>query len=580
MMALRVAILGNPSQPDVSWDAEQISQLTAAGFNAVQLNIAWSYRPNDEALNLEDLIEVEGSPRSLAADGDRGRGRRAEELRRRAALASAAGMRTMLHVGLPFQGRAGFDGAPLPQCISDPATLARYARALGTLASEHPHLDDLLVYSYDQDAWVCSEFNGCDRCAGIPVHSRLPAFLRALATVWYRERLDGRFWWEPWELSAGQALAAIPEVDPLTMGLMLHSSIAEVISTMPGDAFFRNAAAVAKRHGVPLVAEVFLSSANEEVEPWRRLPVPLVTLRQLRVLEEIAGVAGFKEYFGLVPSPYDVNLRAAAAYFSDPAVSDSDVLAKCAAVFGRDWLPDFWTRTSAAYGLYPWDATWFARQLGHSEPLHEMSSAIVRGSQSDASAWDTPAWKSSRASVFMRTTNVEPNPWLLEDVQLRFGAAARAMQDALTVFEAHFTDEGDEASSELKIQQSEAAGFVTRSLAYECHLRETNLATLLRSGVGDRDRLVEELRGVLVADLANQRNELARRESASGLAVVYRTPSQLQVAERWVVDERTDASEIQDAIAELDRDVERFLARFLTPGPDAAAAGQFSLTSR
>ena len=57
-------------------------------------------------------------------------------------------------------------------------------------------------------------------------------------------------------------------------------------------------------------------------------------------------------------------------------------------------------------------------------------------------------------------------------------------------------------------------------------------------------------------------------------------PSPLQLAERWVVEPRTSTAAIEGAIALLDDDVDEFLRVHLLPAPDAAEAGQFSLTSR
>lgn len=576
MTALRIAILGNPSQPEVEWSSEHLRWLVDAGFTAVQLNIAWSYRPGDEALNLEDVSLVQGSPEPLSALGPEPLARRRNELRARSAAAKAAGLRTLFHFGAPFQGRVGFEGGVLPQCIRDPATSERYAEAVRRFGADFPDVDDLLVYTYDQDAWLCSEFDGCARCAGIPLHERLPAFLAALTTAWGAVRPSGRVWWEPWELSAGQTMAVIPHLDP-AMGLMLHSSIGEVVSTIAGDRFVRNAAALARARSIPVVAEVFLSSANEEVEPFRRLPVPLVTLRQLRDVERVEGVIGVKEYFGIGPSRFDVNLAAAAAYFADPLVSEPAALESIAAEWDAPWLTEFWTLASTAYELYPWDSSWFARQLGRSQPGHELSAATVRGAQSNASEWDTPAWRSTRGSTFMRLTNEEPHPWLLEDVGLRFAAAAAAMEDALAVFDGQFVDVGDEGSAELRIQRSEAEAFVTRAKAYTYHVRSTNLATLIRASSGRRADFVTELRAVLEADRANQLRELDRRSS---VRLTQTSARPLQVAERWVVPDRVDTAAIDTALALLEHDLDAFLEVYFRAGPDDARAGQFSLTSR
>ncbi|MDR0592273.1 MAG: hypothetical protein LBG60_03240 [Bifidobacteriaceae bacterium] len=631
---IRVAILGNPSQPAVPWNDENVTYLARMGFTAVQLNIAWSYRPNDEVLNLEDVVEI-------GAHGSEARaqiGRRAAELRRRAALAKQAGLRTILHVGAPFQGRNGYNGDALPQCVSDPTVLDRYAQALRTLGASQPDLDDLLVYTYDQDAWLCSEFEGCPRCSGVPLHLRVSGFINALAAVWRGQRPDGRLWWEPWELSAGQALAAIALLDPSATGLMLHSSIAEVISTMPVDSFVRNAALAAKDRGIALVIEAFLSSANEEVEPWTRLPVPCVTLRQVRAILTVPGVSGIKEYYGIAPSRFDINAQAAAELFQHPDWEDDAVLRRLAEGFDRPWLAEFWRRASLAYVKFPWDASWFARELGNSEPLHELTAAHVRGQQAAQPPWETPAWRSTRHGLFMATTDGRRHPWFLEDVGLRCAEAATTMDTALDWYDRHAGDgrigenggsdggngaigddaddgigandashgiganDGDGANdanhgigangghgigrqtsydrrlaAELIRQRLDAEGFVTRARAYHYHLRETLLAQMLRAGTARRQALLAELAQVLRADLANQERELRRAERCPSDRP---EPQPVQVSWRWVVPARTDTGPIRRAIELLERDPEAFLDIYFRETPDAATIGQFSLTSR
>lgn len=572
---IRIAVYGNPALPPADWSPERLAELKALGFTNVQVNIAWSFRPMDEILNLEDVVIVRNSPESRALPGEE-ETRRAT-LRTRSAAAKAAGFTTLFHIGLPYTGRAGFDYEPLPRCISDPTVAEDYAEALTRFAAEFPNVDDLLLYTYDQDAWLCSEFYGCDQCLGVPLHDRISRFLNAIGTAWSAARPGGRTWWEPWELSAGQTFASIPQLDPATIGLIMHGTIAEVISTMASDRFLKTAAGLAAARGVPVIGEVFLSSANEEVEPFHRLPVPLVTVRQLRALEGTHGVIGVKEYYGLVPTPYDVNLNAAAAYFADPAVSDDEVLSHVAIAFGdaADWLPEVWRLASTAYEVYPWDASWFTRELGRSEPLHELSEAIVRGQQSSATEWDTPAWRSTRGSIYMRTNNkIKEHPWLLEDVGLRFKVAGDIMRRALEIFDREFVDDGTPVSVELGRQHNDIAGFVTRVTALSSHIRESALAAMLREQ--RKPELVAELRALLVADLDNQRWELERRETAIG---PFPEPLPLQLQERWHVDPRTDLSPIEVAIEVFDRNLDEFLATYFLPGPDVAAIGQFSLTS-
>ena len=580
MPKVRIALLGSASQRMyTSWTAEDVADLRNIGFTGVQLNIAWSYRPADEPLNLEDVWPVSGSPKSRANVTKLLE--RQDELKQRAQLARDGGLRTIFHFGAPFQGSHEFStDTLLSQCISDPATSQRYVEALVDFGIENPFIDDLLIYTYDQDAWLCSEFGKCERCAGIPLHKRLPEFLNALGAAWIGVRPGARIWWEPWELSVGQTLNCLLKLNSDSLGLMLHSNIAEVISTMPADRFFRQVSEIAASRGIPVIGEVFLSSNNEEVEPWFRLPVPLVTLNQLRAIENVPGVVGIKEYYGIVNSPFDINLASAILYFESRDATNSEIIEKLAGDFGFPWLADFWASCSKAYELYPWDTSWFARQLGRSLPGHELTAATVRGMQSNADQWDTPAWQSSRGAVFLRVTNSEPNPWLLEDVGLQFAIASDAMTEALIIFEKNFNDAKDDLSRELLLQASEVTGFITRTTAYALHIRESLLCRTLRSSKVKNVFLLDELSRLLETDLQNQRRENSRRvayEESNGNGM---PPTSIQLATGWVVNRDPSTKAIEEAISVLKENVDTFLSRYFLIVPDDAPAGQFSLTSR
>ena len=576
---IRIALLGTPSRPHPHWAKEDVADLKKMGFTGVQLNIAWAYRPADEPLNLEDVWPVVGAPESRAI-GARFQERQVE-LKHRAQISREVGLRTLFHFGAPFQGAHEFlDNVQLAQCILDPATIARYVEALIGFGKENPCIDDLLIYTYDQDAWLCSEFGNCDRCAGVPLHERLPQFLNALGKAWVGIREGARVWWEPWELSVGQTLSCILNLDPGSLGLMLHSNIAEVISTMPADRFFRHVSEIAASRGIPVIGEVFLSSNNEEVEPWSRLPVPLVTLNQIRAIESVHGVVGIKEYFGIVSSPFDINLAAANLYFNSPNKTNTEILSTLAKNFDLPWLAQFWATSSKAYELYPWDTSWFCRQLGRSLPGHELTAATIRGMQSNHDQWDTPAWQSSRGAVFMRVANSEPNPWLLEDVGLQFLVASQVMTEGLEIFEKNFVDAGDILSRELMRQASEVIGFITRTTAYVCHIRETLICRTLRNSKARSSQLIAELAEVLETDRQNQIRENQRCIDYKTLDPDQMPPTALQLAGAWAVDRKNSTAEIEEAISVLRSDLGTFLERYFKVVPDNAPAGQFSLTSR
>ena len=102
-----------------------------------------------------------------------------------------------------------------------------------------------------------------------------------------------------------------------------------------------------------------------------------------------------------------------------------------------------------------------------------------------------------------------------------------------------------------------------RALAYAFHLRETNLATVLRKAAELKQprpqKSVDELLAALKADLENHRSETA-------------TPTASQNVRRW--------REMEQAIALLQQNPDEFLKQFLVEDPDKHSKGIFSVTSR
>ncbi|WP_045234841.1 hypothetical protein [Deinococcus pimensis] len=508
---LRVALLGCPAHPLGQWTERNLNRLRDLGFNAAQLNIAWGYRPADEPLNLEDVVRLPdhleptlGQPLALRSDpAPDAFDRRRADLRGRAHLARNAGLRTIFHFGAPYNGFEGFVDRPLPNCLLDGRTPERYVRLLEVFARDFPDVDDLLLYTFDQDAWICDEYGTCQRCRGLPLHERVVPFVNLLARTWRRLTPHGRLWWEPWELSAGQALRAVEDLDADTAGLALHSNVAEVMIALPVDRFVKNAAALAHERGLPVILEGFLGAPSEELEPFRSVPSPLATLRQLRAFHATHGVTSVKEYFGLLPDQDDVNLDATGLFLHDPHVSDDDALTRLADTRGPRELADYWRLTSRAVELFPWDASWYIREVGRADPAHGLDAAFIRGQQVH-----TPAWESTRRATFMQTSDEQPDPWLLEDVALRLDLTERTLARALTLgrtlapkVHPHARDAFDRGLDELHAWR-------LRCRAYAHHLHETNLTHALRL---TRDRgeplsadLLARLKATLEADLHDQ----------------------------------------------------------------------------
>jgi hypothetical protein len=568
----KVGFLGNPSSSipfemtvPVPWTKDTVGQLKKLGFNTVQINVAWGPRPADEVLNIEDLVQL--SPEQerqypqvvplRSKPGAEARESRRAELRRRIALCQHAGLRTLFHFGAPYNAHASYGDGP-PNCIMDDKVTRRYELLLEAFARDFPGVDDLLVYTYDQDAWLCSEFGPCPRCLGIPLHERLVPFLNRLAARWNSSRPQGRLWWEPWELSAGQALACTEKIDPHGFGLSLHCNIAEVIGTMPVDRWLKNNAALAQRRGIPVIVEYWLGGPSEELETYLHLAHPLVTLRGLKTIASVPGVVGVKEYYGLNPTVEDPNLRMTGLFFHNPAISETDALKALAEPYGAAAgdIIKFWRLTSEGMELFPWETTWFIREPSRSRTDHSLSAAMLRGQQCH-----TPSWESSRHGVFMKTDNNQPDPWMLEDVQLRCQLAADRWATALKNAQRLKNSIPTPLASDFNKNLVDLAGLRRRAVTYALHLRETNLAAILRKAdelkLPRPQKTVDELLAAFHADDENHRAELAAAGQANG---------------QW--------PEMQQAVALLKKDPKAFLQEFMKVEPDRTSKGVWSITSR
>ena len=549
----KVGILGAPSFPqspnpalEVKWDDANLQRMRDLGFNTMQINMAWAYRPYDEALNLEDVVPV---PEQFQLTMDRELAKtlrtpekieaRSEELKRRIALCKKYGFHIIFHFGAPFVGFPPQLTEPLPQVTTNPKTVERYKALIAEFGRKFPGVDDLLIYTYDQDAWMCSEFGPSPSCHGIPLAQRESAFLNALAHEWQQVNSQGRLWWEPWELSAGETYATIPMLDAKAIGLSIHSSVAEVMITNPADRWFRNVLWEATRREIPVIGEVFMGAPTEEMEPYTDVQCPLSTLRELQAVYRAGHLTGIKEYFGNVPTKEDPNLRMTSIFFRDPEIGEEDALRQDAHPYGpaADAVVHYWKLVTAAINFAPWDVSWRFRRIGYSDPSHLMTAATLKGA-----SWQTPDWQSSRRSTFMRTDETnEPNFWMREDIQLRCEESGKTMQEAIDAGQALRQLVPTPLRSSFDNGLKELVSFRVRLLAYAYHLTETNLANDLRAAkalkLPLREENVKELRQTLVNDEQNQ----------------------------------GQAEPIASAIRMLDSNLDKFLATYLLPSQATGA---------
>jgi hypothetical protein len=299
----------------------------------------------------------------------------------------------------------------------------------------------------------------------------------------------------------------LPQLPRNEFGLMIHCNIAEAQIAMPADVWFRNTARMAKQMGLPVVAEAFWCSMTEENEPLA-LPCPRLVDEQFKALTSVEGITGIKEYFGVLPLEPDLNLDMLRARLKDRSASTEQLMGGICARFGRGSadVRRLLDALSDATEMYPWDASWFAREVGTASVDHGWSGATIRGAMADS-----PSWRSTRRAHFMMTDDRQPHPWLLEDVQLRCEATVERMDQAMSACLSVLTQVNDPSDKKL-LTRILADGEKFRAVArsYALHLRETNVAMLLRADMEASralpPRLMEEMRVLLAADVENQNN--------------------------------------------------------------------------
>lgn len=405
-----IGIVGHPTTPDIGWTNEQLSQLKDIGITTLQLSIAWASRPAEEVLNLEHLDDPVN----------------AKEWRRRIAQAQKFGFRTLAHFGIPVGPQED-----RTTCILDPKVLNNYAVRLRSFFKTFPEVDDVLVYTYDQHAWLCSEFGECPRCHGIPLHERVVPFLEGLVDAVQEGKPGARFWWEPWELSAGQTLAVTEQIRPNHFGLILHHTIAEVQFVNTTDLWFRNLARLAQQRGIPVIGEGFFGGSGEDVAPLTHVSCPRLVYQQMDALRRVEGVVGIKEYYGLVPGHFSANIALFRACLRSPNAPLASLLNPIAAEYGNLAAPlllEAWEAVAQAMEYFPWDASWLLRRIfdgTRSGDCHAVTGA----------SWMTPSWQSNRRGFYMVTDEKEQHPWLREDVGLRARMASQFFERAAKTLE-------------------------------------------------------------------------------------------------------------------------------------------------
>jgi len=397
-----IGIIGNPTNPDIAWSSQQLSTLKGIGINTLQLSIAWSSKPKNEVLNMEDLDD----PSVYAVYKDRVK------------KAHAHGFKALAHFGIPYTNYHQFR-----TCIMEPGVIKNYCNRLEKFFLES-NADEVMVYTYDQRAWLCSEFDNCTNCKGVQLHKRLIPFLEALASAGANAKPGAMFWWEPWELSEGQIIAVLEGINAKNLGIITHSNIGEVNFTNTVDLPTRNIARLAKMRGIPFIAEGFFGGSGEDIAGLSHMPCPRLVYQQLDSMRGTYGLTGIKEYYGFVPADFSVNIDMFSMYLQSPNAGLDSLLCEIASQYGEKApILEAWETAAHGMEIFPYNASWWLRFL-ISDPGTQSWKSLK------STDWETPSWKSSRRAYYMVTGEGEQHPWLLEDVSLRASAAARRLKEA------------------------------------------------------------------------------------------------------------------------------------------------------
>ncbi len=507
--SLRIALLGNPNTVP-EWTDEQVQALVDAGFNAVQLNVAWGSRPQNEPLNLCDVVAIAGQPIDPVV------AKRQPELRKRIDLAKKHGLRTIFHFGSPFMWRNpatgevkrgksdAFQATPPWFDTSDPRVVEYETGLLRAFVENFGDVDDILVYTYDQDAWQASQFQTNAASRGVPLHERLPKYLTTLHEIWTKRDGSHTMWWEPWELSAGQIYKIVPQLPTDHFGVSIHNNIAEAEIAKPVDLWYRTLAHMCRQRNIPVIGEGYFCAETEEVQSLA-IPCPRLVDEEYRAMTSVDGIVGVKEYFGVLPLMPDLNLAMFTARLKDANATTDQLLDEITSRFGPQQaeVKRVCEELSEAMRFMPWEASWHLRLLSKASIDHGWSAATIHGGMAD-----TPSWNSTRHAMFMKCDNAQPHPDMLEDVQLRCEIAADHLESAEALLPA-LIDKSSAADPQMFQRLAKDVDHFRRvATSYALHLRETNVAMLLRGDVDGKraptPKLVEEMKRLFDADVENQ----------------------------------------------------------------------------
>ena len=502
-----VGIVGNPSVPDISWSDQELEQIKDLGVNMVQLSIAWGNKPADEVLNLEDLDAAQ-------------RAKFAFRIRQ----AKKHGLKTMAQFGIP---RMNNDSPVQPACIMDPAVQKKYRDLLTDFLKSFPEVDDVLVYTFDQRAWLCSEFGPCPRCSGLSLDERLPGFLNLLNDTMQQCRPNTRLWWKPWELSKGQVVAILDKVKPAHLGLVLNPSTSNEVypfddRSFKSDLGVKRLVRMSLERHIPVLGE-FDHTLYKPLYLMEDF-FPRLIYEQMNGWKQMEGVVGVKEYYGFAPSTFSVNAAMLKAWMKSPRAPLDTLLQEIAAPYGPQAAPLLilaWEYVAQSVEAFPWDTTYMIGPMGldrGQDGSHGWEPASILNA-----TWDTPIWKANRRANFMLTQDSKAHPWLFEDAGLRLEDCATLGFKAVALYDQAIQVGGSKAA-EVRVQRDVVWKTARAVRGNSLHLLETLVAHDARTVAADGKQfglVTRRLESLLTKDAVNQGGKTA---AAQELAAFQHDP--------------------------------------------------------
>jgi hypothetical protein len=486
-----IGIVGNPSKPEVDWSDDELLKIKALGVNMLQLNMAWGGRPANEVINLEDIDEGQ-----------------LQKFKFRIQQAKKHGFKIMAHFGIPRM----LNFTPVrPACIQDTAIQEKYTKLLQQFMQNLPEIEDIIVYTYDQQAWLCSEYGPCPRCSGIPLHDRLPEFINLLKSAMLSQNANARLWWKPWELTKGQTQMVVQRIDPKGFGLLLNPSTSNEVypfndRSFKSDLGVKRLVQMAMDKKIPVIGEFdhTLYKGLYLMEDY----FPRLVYEQLQGWKQFPGLTGIKEYYGFAPSQFSVNASMLKCCFESPNATLGQLLEMVAKPYGKAAAPlmlQAWEKVAQGVEAYPWDTTYLLGPMGLAK--ENDGSHIWEPASIPASTWDTPIWKVNRKGNFMLTDEHKAHPWLFEDAGLRMEDAAALQFSAVELFEKAI-QVGGPLTNDITMQRDFIFRTARALRGTSLHFLETLAAHSARMVMYDDTqykRVENRLENYLAKDASNQK---------------------------------------------------------------------------